>query len=81
MSSFLGANTTWAVVAIVVIPAAVVAAAELDERFRQRESPLRPTVQILRNWVLPSFATWTILAAVIGLEADSLPVRGAATAP
>ncbi|MCP5032203.1 MAG: mechanosensitive ion channel [Actinomycetia bacterium] len=80
MSSFLGADITWAIVAIVVIPAVVILAAELDERFRQRQSPLRPAVQILRTWALPSFAAWTILAPVLGLQDDSPVVRAVASA-
>ena len=38
---------------IVVVPLVIIAAAELDERLRQRESPLRRAVDILRNWMLP----------------------------
>lgn len=79
MTSFLGADTAWALVVIVVIPIVVVAAAELDERIRQRRSPLRAAVQILRNWTVPAVAAWAILAGVLGLDADNFLVRAAAS--
>ncbi|MGI9614464.1 MAG: mechanosensitive ion channel domain-containing protein [Acidimicrobiales bacterium] len=70
-----GISSTWAIVAIVVIPLLIVFAAEVDERTRQRRSPLRRAVLIIRNWVLPSFAAWTILAVLIDLDRTSIPVR------
>jgi small-conductance mechanosensitive channel len=69
------ANSTWAVVIILVVPALIIAAAELDERLRQRRSPLRTAVVTLRNWGLPLFAIWALLVPVGGAEKDSFVVR------
>lgn len=68
-------NTVWAVVMMVVIPAIIIAAAEVDERLRQRESPLRPAALMIRNWALPFFALWALLVAVLGVESETLAVR------
>lgn len=70
----------WAVVVIVVVPFAVIATAELDERLRQRESPLRSAVTTIRTWGLPIFALWAILVPVLERSRDGLVVRAAASA-
>ena len=70
-----GGSTTWAVIVILVIPAAIVAASELDERLRQRESVLRGAVATLRTWALPFFALWALLVPVIGVDSNSIAVR------
>ena len=75
MSSIAGSNPTWALIVIVIIPAAIIAAAELDERLRQRESALRPALITVRTWALPFFAIWALLVPVIGSERESLVVR------
>ena len=72
MNTVAGPNPWWATVVIVAVPLVIIAAAELDERLRQRESPLRRAVTILRNWTLPAFAVWAVAVPVIGLDNDSL---------
>ena len=72
MNTVAGPSPWWATVVIVVVPLVIIAAAELDERLRQRESPLRRAVDILRNWMLPAFAVWAIAVPVVGLDNDSL---------
>ena len=74
-----GTSATWAVVMIVVIPVVIIAAAELDERLRQRRSALRKAVLVLRNWGLPFFAIWALLVPVIGVDSNSSTARMAAT--
>ena len=74
-----GTSATWAVVMIVVIPVVIIAAAELDERLRQRRSALRKAVLVLRNWGLPFFAIWALLVPVIGVDSNSSAARMAAT--
>lgn len=70
----------WALIAIVVVPMAVLAAAEVDERLRQRNSTLRGAVGILRKWALPIFALWVVMVPVLGRPSDSLGVRLVTTA-
>ncbi|MEM9033051.1 MAG: mechanosensitive ion channel domain-containing protein [Actinomycetota bacterium] len=73
------ANVGWAVVVLVVVPVAVIVLAELDERLRQRRTPFRDAVGILRGWALPFFAIWAISVPVIGAEGTSAAARLAAT--
>lgn len=70
MSTIAGTNPWWATVVIVIVPLVIIAAAELDERLRQRESPLRQAVTILRNWTLPAFAVWALTVPVLGVDSD-----------
>jgi len=74
-----GISTTWAVVVVLVLPLVIIVASEIDERLRQRESPLRGAVLVLRNWGLPFFAVWALLSPVLGVEDDSIAVRLAAS--
>ena len=74
-SSFL-----WAIVVIVVVPLTVLAVSEFDERLRQRDSPLRGAIGIVRTWALPFFATWVVLRPVLGRDVDSLGVQLVTTA-
>ena len=75
MSSSAGTSTAWAIIAIIVIPAAIIAASELDERLRQRQTVLRRVVGTLRLWALPFFAIWALLVPVLGGDRESLSVR------
>ncbi len=70
----------WAIVVIVIVPLAVLGAAEFDERLRQRDSPLRSAMSIVRTWALPAFAVWAVLRPVLGRTEDSFGVQLASTA-
>lgn len=61
----------WAAAFIVLLPVVVLFATELEERLRQRESPLRRPVVLARNWALPAFAVWALLVPILGLEHDN----------
>jgi small-conductance mechanosensitive channel/CRP-like cAMP-binding protein len=67
MSSFLSSEVLWSLAVIVVVPLVIVGAAEVEERLRQRESPLQVPLRTLRNWVLPLFAAWALLVPVLGV--------------
>ena len=69
----------WATVVIVVVPLTVLAVSEFDERLRQRDSPMRPAIEIVRTWALPFFAVWAVLRPVLGRDVDSLGVQLATT--
>ncbi len=79
MSRLLSPETLWAVAVILFVPVAIIAAAELDERLRQRESPLRTAVVTMRNWALPFFAAWALLVPVLALSTEEWYVRLAAS--
>lgn len=72
-------STNWAVIVIVIIPVAIIAAAELDERLRQRESEFRPAAVMIQSWTLPFFALWALLVPVLGVGSDDLAVRVSTT--
>jgi small-conductance mechanosensitive channel len=67
MSGFASTALLWALAVVVFVPIVIVGAAELEERLRQVESPLRPAVLTLRNWVLPCFAAWAVLVPVLAV--------------
>jgi len=68
VSSFLTAEVIWSIAVIVVVPAVIVGAAEVEERLRQADSPFGAPVHTLRNWVLPFFAAWALLVPVLAVE-------------
>ncbi|RLE22781.1 MAG: hypothetical protein DRJ50_07120, partial [Actinobacteria bacterium] len=69
----------WSVVVIAVVPFAVIAASEIDERLRQSRSPLRGALGMLRGWALPFFAIWAILVPVLSWNDESLLVKTVAS--
>ncbi|MCP3856463.1 MAG: mechanosensitive ion channel [Actinomycetia bacterium] len=75
MSVGASLSTEWAVAIIILVPALILLAAELDERLRQANSPLRPAALLIRTWVLPFFAAWTLVVPVLGVGADDLITR------
>jgi small-conductance mechanosensitive channel len=66
-------------VLVVAFPLLIIGAGELEERLRQRDSPLRPAVAILRTWSLPVLAVWVVARLLFGLAGDRLGVRVIAT--
>ncbi|HEX6254332.1 MAG TPA: mechanosensitive ion channel domain-containing protein [Euzebyales bacterium] len=64
---------------LVVLPVAVIAAGEAEERLRQRDSAFRPVLSVLRWWTLPLTALWFILRSVVGLPDTGPLVRVVAT--
>jgi small-conductance mechanosensitive channel len=69
----------WAAALVIVLPLLVVAANELDERLRQRESHLRPALITIRTWTFPLFAIWMLLVALFEVDPDRFVVRLVAT--
>ena len=70
----------WAAVLIVVLPILILAGGELEERLRQRNSPLTRPVSNLRTWVLGLLTLWVLFVLVFDFSADSTIVRGISTA-
>lgn len=69
----------WAAVLIVLLPVLIIAAGELQERLRQRESPLESVVATIRNWVLPLGALWMLVVLVFDADTGAFLVRVIAT--
>lgn len=67
----LQAGSVWSVALILVLPIVIILAGELEERLRQRQSPLQRPILIARGWVLPPLAAWLFLVPVLGRDHDS----------
>ncbi|MDX2379781.1 MAG: mechanosensitive ion channel, partial [Acidimicrobiia bacterium] len=67
----LTSGMIWAAAFILFMPVVVLLATELEERLRQRESPLRRPVVLARNWALPAFAAWALFVPVLDIDRDS----------
>jgi small-conductance mechanosensitive channel/CRP-like cAMP-binding protein len=76
---FREGSIAWALALVVIVPLLIVAAGELDERLRQRDSALRPVVAVLRWWTLPLFAFWVIATAVFTVPSNNVVIRLVAT--
>lgn len=68
---FADAATAWSAVLILLLPLVVIGAGELEERLRQRDSPLGRPVGLLRTWVVPLFVLWTVVRTLFGLPGDN----------
>jgi small-conductance mechanosensitive channel len=81
MSSLVqGSVTFWAAVLIVLLPALIIAAGELQERLRQRESALVQPVATIRSWVLPLAALYALVVLVFEVDSENLGARIIGTA-
>jgi small-conductance mechanosensitive channel len=70
----------WAAVLIVGLPAVIIAAGELQERLRQRGSPLVEAVSTVRSWVLPLAALYALVVFLFKATPESLGVQLIGTA-
>lgn len=74
-SVFRDPSAGWAAALIVVLPLLIIGIGEIEERLRQRDSMLRPSISILRTWVVPLFAVWTVSRALFDAPDDSFFVQ------
>ena len=70
----------WAAVLVVALPAVIIAAGELQERLRQRGSPLVEAVSTVRSWVLPLAALYALVVFLFKASQDSFGVQFIGTA-
>ncbi len=66
------ATALLAMLFVVLVPLAILATSEFEERLRQADSPFRGPVQIFRTWLLPGLTAWLLLVPLLGLESDHL---------
>jgi small-conductance mechanosensitive channel/CRP-like cAMP-binding protein len=79
MTSFFDdAGLLWAALLVIALPIVIIGAGELEERLRYRDSRFLPAVSILRTWILPLFAIWAVLSALLGTDAFITRVVGSA---
>lgn len=80
MSSILQDSTIlWAVALMVVLPAVVIGAGEIEERLRQRDSSFRAVLSVLRWTTIPLLAVWAVLTGLADVPESSAAVRLVAT--
>ena len=79
MSDLGQPNALWGALVVVLVPLAVLAAFEFDERLRQRGSPLRPAIDVLRTILLPLIAVWALLVPVLDVDRSRIVVRACET--
>ncbi len=70
----------WAALLVVVLPLLIIGIGEVEERLRQRDSPLGPTVSILRTWVVPLLALWALVAVLFDPGSENIVIRAVASA-
>ena len=68
-------NVVWALLLAVVLPMLIIAAGELDERLRQRDSAFRSVVNILRVAILPLLAVWILAATLFEIDNTDFSLR------
>jgi small-conductance mechanosensitive channel len=71
-SPFPDSSAAWAALIIVVLPLLIIGAGELEERLRQRDSKLQPTVSIIRVWVVPLITLWVLARALFDIGTDTI---------
>ena len=74
-TSFGASNVLVAAIVIVVLPALIIGVGELEERLRQRDSSLRPSVAIVRVWVVPLAAVWLLVSALFEVDSGRFSIR------
>ena len=74
-SSFEASNVLTAAIVIVLLPALIIGVGELEERLRQRDSSLQPSVAIVRVWVVPLAAVWLLVSTLFDVGSESYLVR------
>ncbi len=77
---FLDSSAAWAALIIVVLPLLIIAAGELEERLRQRDSKYRGAVSTVRVWVVPLLTLWVLALALFDLDPEDLFLRVLGTA-
>ena len=77
---FRDPSAGYAAIVIVLLPVVIIGIGELEERLRQRDSPLRGPVGLVRTWVLPLFAIWALLIVLLPSGDGDVVVAVIATA-
>lgn len=68
---FRDSTAGWAALFVIVLPLIIIGIGEYEERLRQRDSPLRRPVSIVRTWVVPLFAVWSLIRVIFDAESGS----------
>ncbi len=72
---FPDSNSAWSALIIVALPLLIIAAGELEERLRQRDSKYQPAIGTIRVWVVPLLTVWILTRALLDVSASSLFVQ------
>jgi small-conductance mechanosensitive channel len=69
---FPDSNAAWAALIIIALPLLIIAAGELEERLRQRDSPYQPAIGTMRVWAVPLLTVWVLARALLDVADDNL---------
>ena len=61
----------WAAALVIILPLLIIGIGEAEERLRQRDSALQRPVEIIRTWVLPLFAAWSLIRVLFDSSASN----------
>lgn len=75
MNALDGSGALVAALVIVVLPALIIGSGEIEERLRQRDSNFLAAMGIVRIWVVPLAAIWTLSHTLFDIERRNLPLR------
>lgn len=75
IDSFEASNVLVAAIVIVVLPALIIGVGEVEERLRQRDSGLQPSVATVRIWVVPLTAVWLLALTLFDVDGDNPFIR------
>ena len=76
---FSDPRVLWAVLIVLVLPILIIAAGEVEERLRQRDSPLTRAATIIRRWTVPLAALWVLARGLLELPSANFIIRLIAT--
>ncbi|MGI9643330.1 MAG: hypothetical protein ACR2N9_11195, partial [Acidimicrobiia bacterium] len=74
-AEFISSFALWAAGLTIILPILIIAGGEIEERLRQRGSPLTQPIAILRTWVLALTTLWVLIVLVFGVSSDSVLAR------
>jgi small-conductance mechanosensitive channel len=69
----------WAALLVVVLPLLIIGIGEVEERLRQRDSMLGPSISIMRTWVVPLLALWALMIVLFDPGSDNVLIRAVAS--
>ena len=75
MDALDGSGALVAALVIVVLPALIIGSGEVEERLRQRDSSFLAAMGIVRIWVVPLAAIWTLSHTLFDVERRNIALR------
>jgi small-conductance mechanosensitive channel len=68
-------RTIWALAIVILLPVSIIAAGEVEERLRQRDSSLTRVASVIRQWTIPLLAIWILAVGLFDAPRSNFLVR------